>query len=141
MFAHEYGHDLGLPDLYDTSGNTGGAENSTGFWTLMSSGANIGTAAATGSATQPTDMGAWEKFQLGWLDYAVARRASGTTSSTRRSVTEHELGPAEGATRSGSRPLFVVLPDKQVPLELGAPCAGAARSTSTAARATTSTTR
>ena len=24
----------GLPDLYDTSGNTGGAENSTGFWTL-----------------------------------------------------------------------------------------------------------
>ena len=27
-------HDLGLPDLYDTSGNTGGAENSTAFWTL-----------------------------------------------------------------------------------------------------------
>src|SRR5690606_16417870 len=34
VFAHEFGHDLGLPDLYDTSGG----ENGTGFWTLMSSG-------------------------------------------------------------------------------------------------------
>ena len=34
VFAHEFGHDLGLPDFYDT--NAG--ENSTAFWTLMSSG-------------------------------------------------------------------------------------------------------
>jgi immune inhibitor A len=33
VFAHEFGHDLGLPDLYDYTG-----ENSTGFWTIMSSG-------------------------------------------------------------------------------------------------------
>ena len=56
MFAHEFGHDLGLPDQYDTSGNTGGAENSTGFWTLMSQGSygSNGTrprASATGRST------------------------------------------------------------------------------------------
>ena len=34
VFAHEFGHDLGLPDYYDTAGG----ENSTAFWTLMSSG-------------------------------------------------------------------------------------------------------
>ena len=31
VFAHEFGHDLGLPDLYDTAGG----DNGTGFWTLM----------------------------------------------------------------------------------------------------------
>ena len=68
VFAHEYGHDLGLPDLYDTSGNTGGAENSTAFWTLMSAPARTSaTAVPTASAMHPTDLGAWEKMQLGWL--------------------------------------------------------------------------
>ena len=68
VFAHEFGHDLGLPDLYDTSGNTGGAENNTAFWTLMSSGANIGDGGPDGIGDAPTDMGAWERLQLGWLE-------------------------------------------------------------------------
>ena len=76
VFAHEFAHDLGLPDLYDTSGNTGGAENSTAFWTLMSSGANIGDGGPDGIGDAPTNMGAWEKLQLGWLNYEVARRWS-----------------------------------------------------------------
>ena len=67
VFAHEFGHDLGLPDLYDTSGNTGGAENNTAFWTLMSSGANIGDGGCCGIGDAPSDMGAWERLMLGWL--------------------------------------------------------------------------
>ena len=67
VFTHEYGHDLGLPDLYDTSGG----ENGTGFWTLMSSGSWVDTGEdQIGNA--PSHMGAWEKFQLGWLNYEVA---------------------------------------------------------------------
>jgi immune inhibitor A len=115
VFAHEFAHDLDLPDLYDTSGNTGGAENSTAFWTLMSSGSNIGDGGPNGIGDDPTDLGAWEKFQLGWLDYDVA--FAGERS-------EHQLGPAEGTTRNGKQGMFVVLPDKEVPLDLGAPCAG-----------------
>lgn len=112
VFAHEYAHDLGLPDLYDTSGNTGGAENSTGFWTLMSSGANIGRRTDPGIGDHPVDMGAWEKFQLGWLDYAVARQDR---------QYEHRLNPL---SQRGTRPeaLFVLLPKKEVQLKLGDPC-------------------
>ena len=115
VFAHEFGHDLGLPDLYDTSGNTGGAENSTAFWTLMSSG-SYGSSGEPedGIGTEPTHMGAWEKFQLGWLDYDVA--FAGQKSSL-------TLGPAEHRTKK-SQGAFVVLPDNVVELELGAPYAG-----------------
>ena len=78
VFAHEYGHDLGLPDLYDTSGNTGGAANSVGFWSLMSQ--SRGTAVGDGGiGDQPMPFGAWEKFQLGWLDYrSIHAGRSGT---------------------------------------------------------------
>jgi immune inhibitor A len=70
VFAHEFAHDLGLPDLYDISGNGGGVENSTAFWTLMSSGSygNSGRP-EDGIGTRPIPMGAWEKLQLGWLYY------------------------------------------------------------------------
>ncbi len=122
VFAHEYGHDLGLPDLYDTSGNTGGAENSTGFWTLMSSGANIGDGGPDGIGDDPTDLGVWELFQLGWLDaqgsngpfYDVA--FAGKRSS-------HTLGPNNPATKK-AQALFVVLPDKERIDEVGTPASG-----------------
>jgi immune inhibitor A len=109
VFAHEYAHDLDLPDLYDTSGG----ENSTGFWTLMSSG-SYGNDGTVDLGSKPMHMGAWEKFQLGWLNYEVA-------FAGRRS--EHKVGPAESNTKQ-AQGLFVVLPDKQVTTSLGAPYEG-----------------
>jgi len=109
VFAHEYGHDLGLPDLYDTSGG----ENGTGFWTLMSSGSWIDTGQDT-TGNAPSHMGAWEKFQLGWLNYEVA--FAGQKS-------EHKLGPMETNTKQ-AQGLFVVLPPKPVTSHIADPYAG-----------------
>ena len=49
VFAHEFGHDLGLPDFYDTAGG----ENGTAFWTLMSSGSWLGHGADARTASAP----------------------------------------------------------------------------------------
>jgi immune inhibitor A len=115
VFAHEFGHDLGLPDLYDTSGNSGGAENSTGFWTLMSSGSygNSGEP-ADGIGTRPIHMGAWEKLQLGWLEYEVV--APGARANTK-------LGPSAANTRQ-TQALVAVLPDREVTTDIGDPFEG-----------------
>lgn len=55
-FAHEMGHIFGIPDLYDTDGNSQGL----GDWSLMASG-------SWNSQTRPAHMTAWEKAELGWL--------------------------------------------------------------------------
>ena len=110
MFAHEFGHDLGLPDLYDSVG-----DNATGFWTIMSSG-SYGNDGTVDIGSKPTHMGAWEKFQLGWLNYEVA--SAGRKSS-------HKLGPAETNTKQ-AQGLFVLLPDKEVRTSIGAPASGSA---------------
>lgn len=64
VFAHEYGHDLGLPDLYDTSS---GGDSDVDFWDLMSSGSHAGPI----FQSMPTHMGIWDKWVLGWAEPEV----------------------------------------------------------------------
>jgi immune inhibitor A len=109
VFAHEYGHDLGLPDHYDTAGG----ENSTGFWTLMSSGSWLGTG-KNEIGDLPGDMTAWDKMQLGWLKFDTAKAAT---------ESEHKLGFAEYNTRH-KQALVVELPKKAVTTELVPPAQG-----------------
>jgi immune inhibitor A len=112
VFAHEYGHDLGLPDHYDTQGG----DNSTGFWTLMSSGSWLGTGKeAIGDL--PGDMTAWDKLQLGWLDYDTAKAAT---------KSKHKLGVAEYNTKD-KQALVVELPKKTVSTEIVPPAQGSSQ--------------
>lgn len=60
VFAHEYGHALGLPDLYDTDGTSEGIGN----WSLMAGGAWNYTSTAGDS---PAHLDAWSKYYLGWV--------------------------------------------------------------------------
>ncbi|WP_432132384.1 immune inhibitor A domain-containing protein [Streptomyces tendae] len=109
VYAHEYGHDLGLPDHYDTAGG----DNSTGFWTLMSSGSWLGTG-RNEIGGLPGDMNAWDKLQLGWLNYDTAK--AGVNSW-------HKLGLAEYNTKH-KQGLVVELPKEEVTTEIVTPAEG-----------------
>jgi immune inhibitor A len=103
VFAHEFAHDLGLPDLYDTAGG----ENGTGFWTLMSSGSWADAVDPNAIGTSPVHMGAWEKLALGWLDVINVD----SEDITRRNPMEVDLGPAEGSSDVGAQGLRIDLPE------------------------------
>lgn len=58
VFAHEYGHDLGLPDEYDTQYS--GAGEAVAYWSIMSSGSWAGAI----PGTEPTGISAYSKQML-----------------------------------------------------------------------------
>lgn len=60
VFAHEFGHDLGLPDEYDTIYS--GRGDSIANWSIMSQGSWAGVPAQT----EPTNMSVWARYALGW---------------------------------------------------------------------------
>ena len=110
VFAHEFGHDLGLPDLYDTAGG----DNGTGFWTLMSGGSWLNHGKDS-IGTTPGYMGPWEKMQLGWLDYEVVNKGND------RRI---DLGPADRDDKWKPQAVVVNLPDKTVKTDYNTPHSG-----------------
>ncbi|WP_308170151.1 immune inhibitor A domain-containing protein [Acrocarpospora catenulata] len=99
VFAHEYGHDLGLPDLYDASG---AGDSAVDFWDLMSTGSHSGPI----FQSMPTHMGLWDKWVLGWANPKVINPGDGT-----KLVTVGQTSNTPKLTEDGVR---INLPDKHV---------------------------
>ncbi len=99
VFAHEYGHDLGLPDLYDA---TGGGDSDVDFWDLMSSGSHSGPI----FQSLPTHMGLWDKWVLGWANPKTLNPGDGT-----KVVTVGQSSRTPKGTEDGVR---INLPDKHI---------------------------
>ena len=90
VFSHEFGHDLGLPDLYDTAGG----DNGTGFWTLMSA-RLVAQPRDDASAPRPAT----------WARGRSCSSAGSTTRSCRSARTPRStLGPAGQDVRPTRRP-------------------------------------
>ncbi|MEX0907936.1 MAG: M6 family metalloprotease domain-containing protein, partial [Gemmatimonadota bacterium] len=67
VLAHEMGHALGLPDLYDYDGTSQGI----GAWGLMGTGSHA-------AHHSPAHLGAWEKEQLGWVTVSWLEQGDST---------------------------------------------------------------
>jgi len=111
VFCHEFGHNLGLPDLYDTIYS---GEASTGFWTLMSSGSWLGVPGEA-CGTSPPSLGPWERAQLGFVKPVVISAGQPTKTVV--------LDPAAKAS-AGARAIRVNLPDYPWTFSLNTPYKG-----------------
>lgn len=65
VFCHEFGHNLGALDYYDTNYSSGGEYGGTGPWDIMGSGAWNGSG---GLGTHPAPFTAWQRWQFGWAE-------------------------------------------------------------------------
>jgi immune inhibitor A len=81
VFCHEYGHILGLPDLYDVSRwCTGISSWGIGAWGLMSFG---GWGGDVQTPSSPSHMCSWSKIQMGWISPVVMNGYSSTITLQR----------------------------------------------------------
>ncbi len=64
VYVHEFGHILGLPDLYDREGSGSESSRGLGSWCLMAGGSWGGDSNHDETPAHPS---AWCKYQMGWV--------------------------------------------------------------------------
>ncbi len=101
-FIHEFGHSIGLPDVYSRT-----SSNSTGGWEVMS-----GTASPS-----PQNMSSWSRLMLGWLtpQVIVPPKFGGEKAAT---INLRTLDDPANAGGDSTRAAMIVLPPKEKHIEL-----------------------
>ena len=115
IMAHELGHDLGLPDLYDLDGSSWGI----GTWSLMAAGAWTQVSLRGDS---PAHLDPWSKFFEGWINPTVV---TGTLNgeSISQSATQPDVYQLLPGTASTGE-YFLIENRQRVNYDAGLPSAG-----------------
>ncbi|HEX3045925.1 MAG TPA: immune inhibitor A domain-containing protein [Bacillota bacterium] len=106
VFCHEFAHDLGLPDEYDTIYS---GESSPAYWSLMASGSWLGDPLGT----KPSGISIWGRVQLGWIKPQVV--------DFQRPFSSLWLDPSG---KRGASAIQINLPDKNVVRNVNTPYSG-----------------
>ena len=89
VITHEFGHNLGAPDFYDTDyANSGGEYCGIGVWDLMSGGAWNGFGDRP-SGDRPAHINMWQKIMFGWVEPVILTETAeitGMANSTENPV-------------------------------------------------------
>ena len=102
VFAHEFGHDLGLPDIYNILGN---GDSDVAFWDIMNTGSHSGPI----FQAIPSNFGLWEKWVLGWADPVI------TNANKPRSI---KIGQTSNPPFGSADGVKINLPDQESTLSV-----------------------
>jgi len=109
LFAHELGHSLGLPDLYDTDSSSWGD----GSWTTMSSQFR----STTNLADTPPEYDAWSKAFEGWVTPIVHQagdRVLESLSQVEDTGEVHEFLNNPGGFQTGGSGEYFLVENRQL---------------------------
>ena len=123
VFAHEYGHALGLPDLYDYTYTSVGV----GDWSIMASGNRLGIYR---EGDTPAHLDAWSKWLLGWVSPIQVRTSSVTQikrvedNSVVYQLLDNPNGPTDWTWGTGKGEYFLVENRQKTGFDAALPGAG-----------------